>query len=175
MKRNISKGKKLFIELNEYDLKFVKILKHKNVKKVNFIILGNSIAFGFSLTHKIIPLLKRNIFLEKRLKENSIECNFYNFARPQDNNDEHTLDYIVNNKKTSFVDKLIKIDLGNSKFSMRNFTILKNYCFSEDLGITDLIKLDEEGLVNIIIYSGVTGSFLDNITRSGENYIRRFL
>ena len=34
---------------------------------------------------------------------------------------------------------------------MRNFTILKNYCFSEDLGITDLIKLDEEGLVNIII------------------------
>ena len=58
---------------------------------------------------------------------------------------------------------------------MRNFTILKNYCFSEDLGITDLIKLDEEGLVNIIIYSGVTGSFLDNITRSCENYIRRFL
>ena len=74
-----------------------------------------------------------------------------------------------------FVDKLIKIDLGNSKFSMRNFTILKNYCFSEDLGITDLIKLDEEGLVNIIIYSGVTGSFLDNITRDGGNYIKRFL
>ena len=61
MKRNISKGRKLFKELKECDLEFVKILKFKNIKKVNLIILGNSIAFGFSLTHKIIQLLKRNI------------------------------------------------------------------------------------------------------------------
>ena len=38
MKRNISKGKKLFKELNQYDLKFDKKLKHKNFKKVNIII-----------------------------------------------------------------------------------------------------------------------------------------
>lgn len=38
-----------------------------------------------------------------------------------------------------------------------------------DIGMNDLIKQCDSDLANIVVYSGFTGSFLDNITRGGQH------
>lgn len=181
--KQLIKKKQIFKKMKDTDLKFVSMLKMQNINKIKLTSLGNSIAFGFSLSHKIKPLLKRNIFLESILKQNSIRYDVYNFARPQDNNDEHFLDWIINNRKLSYINNLISIDLGNTDKSMKNVIInesdLKSYYPlypKNDIGLQDIIRIKEKKLANIIIYNGLTGSFLDNITRDGcKNAIKRFL
>lgn len=181
--KQLIKNKQILKKMKDTDLEFVSMLKNQQINKVNFTSLGNSIASGFSLSHKIKPLLKRNVLLENILKENKIECNMFNFCRPQDNNDEHILDWIINNRKISYINNLINIDLGNTDKSMKNIIISKTdiqryypIYLENDIGLKDIIRIKEQKLANIIIYNGLTGSFLDNITRGGcKNAIKRFL
>ena len=38
----------------------------------------------------------------------------------------------------------------------------------DDSGLMDLIKESSENMANVVIYNGLTGSFLDNVTREGR-------
>lgn len=164
------------LQLEVQNEKFAEILKRNNIENINLISLGNSIATGYAVNSEIKPLLKRNEKLEKQLKSNNININTYSFARAQDNNDEHILDWIVNNIKQSEINKRVHVDFGNSSNAMDRTCITdenveKYYPLKpkNDIGLSDLIMKNKENEANIIVYNGATGSFLDNFTRKGRH------
>lgn len=94
--------------LHQENEKLANLFKKLNIQKVNFIVLGNSIAAGYNFTGKIIPLLNRNPFLFKLLKEQSIDVKLYNYVRPETNNNENILSWIVNNQTIAEVYEILK-------------------------------------------------------------------
>lgn len=146
-----------------------------DLNKVIISVVGNSISTGFSLVYNTKPFLERNIWLKDVLKKENIELKTYSFARPQDNNDEHIYRALVRNMKLSEINKKIQIDLSNHKRAMSRYHIsdedLQKYFSSnikEDIGLKDVIKINQYGLANIVIYNGLTGSFLDVLTHKGN-------
>lgn len=164
------------LQLEVQNEKFAEMLKRNNIENINLISLGNSIATGYAVNSEIKPLLKRNEKLEKQLKNNNININTYSFARAQDNNDEHILEWILNNIKQSEINKRVHVDFGNSSNAMDRTCITdenveKYYSLKpeNDIGLSDLIMNNNENEANIIVYNGATGSFLDNFTRKGKH------
>ena len=88
-------------KLEKQNKKMVEMLKRNNISKINLTSIGNSIATGYSAIDTIKPLLKRNESLKKQLEKDGIDYNCYSFARPQNNNDEHLLNWLIKNIKLS--------------------------------------------------------------------------
>lgn len=137
--------------------------------------VGNSISSGFSLVYNTKPFLERNIWLKEVFKKEKIEINTYSFARPQDNNDEHIYRALVRNMKLTDINKKIRVDLSNSKRAMSFYHINKDdmekyypISLKNDVGLRDVVDNNEQGTANIIIYNGLTGSFLDVLTHKGN-------
>ena len=107
-----SKELKENLELESNNVKFLEILKRNDISSVNFTSLGNSISTGYSINSIIKPLLKRNESLEGLLNKNNIQLSNYLFARPQDNNDEHILEWFLKNIKHKKIFIMIVINLN---------------------------------------------------------------
>lgn len=166
--KEIKTGKKL----EKQNKKLIEMLKRNNISKINLTSIGNSIATGYSIIDTIKPLLKRNNSLKKQLEKAEIKYNCYSFARPQNNNDEHLLNWLIKNIKLSEVNKIIRLDFGKNINAMDSSCITdeeieKHYPLNpkNDIGFKDLIMEGNENEANIIIYNGGTGSFLDDVTR----------
>lgn len=164
------------LQLENQNERFSKMLKRNNIDTVNMTSLGNSIATGYSMNSVIKPLLKRNENLESLLNSSGININTYSFARAQDNNDEHVLDWILNNIKQSEINRRVHVDFGDGPNAMDRSCIIdenveKYYPLNpvNDIGLNDLIMKNKENEANIIVYNGATGSFLDNFTRKGRH------
>jgi len=164
------------LKLENQNEKFIEMLKRNDITTVNLTSLGNSIATGYSVNSIIKPLLKRNESLETILECSGIKFNSYSFARAQDNNDEHILDWIVNNIKQSEINRRVHVDFGGGPNTMDRTCItdedVEKYYPLEpenDIGLNDLIMNNNENEANIIVYNGATGSFLDNFTRKGKH------
>ncbi len=164
---------------NELELKNIKLAKEFkkfNITSVSLTSVGNSIGNGYSFANKTKPLLYRNETLKDTFKKEDINVNISHFARAQYNNDEEILLYILNNTRLSEINRLCRNDSlkgdtpvkGISKEEWDEYYPLKP---KYDPSINDILKRDEPGLANIVIYNGITGSFLDNITRSGNRSI----
>lgn len=149
---------------------FIKFINENGITSVNLTSVGNSIATGYSMNDSIKPLLLRN---EELINRSNFELNIRAYARAQDNNDEHIFDWFLNNIKQSDINKKVQLDFTSEK-GMPHKTIneeeVKKYYpieITDDIGLRDLTKQKGEHLANIIVYNGITGSFLDNVTRKG--------
>ena len=152
-------------------------LEFEGIKNVRLTSLGNSIASGYSMVRTIKPLLLRNETIEEIFGQANLELERYNFARAQNNNDEHIFSWICRNIKESEINDMCFNDFFPGPTSMPNKGItydeLKEYYPSDfegkiDNGLRDIILSNEENMANIVIYNGCTGSFLDNVTRNGK-------
>lgn len=159
-------------KLEKQNKKMVEMLKRNNISKINLTSIGNSIATGYSAIDTIKPLLKRNESLKKQLEKDGINYNCYSFARPQNNNDEHLLNWLIKNIKLSEVNRIVRLDFG------KNINAMDSSCITDeeieihyplnpknDIGFKDLIMEGNDNEANIIVYNGGTGSFLDDVTR----------
>lgn len=151
------------------------LFKKNNIKKFRLISLGNSIASGYSASRTIKPLFLRNEDLKNVMNSYDITFDHCNFARAQNNGDEHIFEWLVTNIKESEIHKMNRSDYSDSPTSMKTNLInpqvldqLYPLTLEEDRGLQDLIKESDSSLANIVVYSGCTGSFLDNLTRGGK-------
>lgn len=158
------------IELSKVNDLFIKFINGSGISCVNLTSVGNSIATGYSMNDSIKPLLLRNKDL---IKKCNFDLNLRSYARAQDNNDEHVFEWLLNNIKQSDINKKVQLDFMHEKGMPHNninkSDVIKYYPtdIKDDIGLRDLMMQRKEGLANIIIYNGATGSFLDNITRHG--------
>ena len=149
--------------------------REKGVNKLRLTSLGNSIASGYSMVRTIRPLLLRNESIQEIMKANGIDLERYNFARPQNNNDEHIFEWLETNIKESEIHRFNRTDYSNTLTSMTNYGLndeLKEKYYpltdKSDKGLKDLLTESSDNMANIIVYNGATGSFLDALTRNGS-------
>lgn len=153
-------------DVNKSIARLVESLKRLGVKHLNLIGLGTSLTSGFSATDLIKPFLNRAEDLKKILAENGITLNLYNFSTPQKNREKEIHKWIekdvpmseLNRRTVSSLDALgIKVDTENDyPLEPEN-----DACFR------DANKDSGNDSMNIVVYNGFTGSFLDVPSRSG--------
>ena len=157
-------------KLSSVNTDFIDFVNNNGISCVNLTSVGNSIATGYSMNDSIKPLLLRN---EDLINRCNFDLNLRGYARAQDNNDEHIFNWFIDNVKQSDINKKVQLDFtsdnGMPHKTISREDVLKFYPtqISDDIGLKDLVCLDGEDLFNIIVYNGVTGSFLDNFTRHG--------
>lgn len=168
-------NKLLIDRQKELNSKLVDLFQKNGIKKFRLISLGNSIGSGYSAVRTLKPLLLRNESLNMIMNNNGIDLDIHHFARAQNNNDEHIFEWLSSNVKESEIHKLNRNDYSGGASSLPSPGINKNQFdeyypldMDDDIGLQDAIVENDEGMANIIIYNGCTGSFLDNITRNGK-------
>lgn len=166
--QTITKEEKLqILEQNNY--KLARFLEEQHITKLNLIGCGNSITSGYSLSSFTKPLLLRNESIQRIMEEEGINLSRYHFSRAEDNNDEHTYSYFINNIPLSTIHQLNRFDnkemhaTGIIEEDMETY-----YSLTENTTLNQILLDDKKETANIIIYNGATGSFLDNITRKGK-------
>lgn len=171
----MNKNDKVLEEQENLNRRLAAFFHEHHIKHFRLISLGNSIASGYSIVRETKPLLLRNNTLPTIMKEHDIELDIHHFARAQNNNDEHVLEWIESNIKESEIHKMNQNDYSNNSTSMRTTGLteekIKEYYPTEienDVGLKDILTDQESNLANIVIYNGATGSFLDGITRGGN-------
>ena len=159
--------------LNE---KLVFICKENNITNLRLTSIGNSIGSGYSMFRTTKPLLLRNENLGKIMEAYDINLDLHQYARAQNNNDEHVFSWLANNITESEIQKMNVNDYSGGRTSMETNISdenLKKYyplAFKDSLEnpIQDIIFESNDNLANIVIYNGATGSFLDNLSRKGK-------
>lgn len=158
-------------KLPEQNKIFANILHQNQISSVNFIIIGNSIASGYSVASKIQLFFDRNQSLFKELKKQKITYSTYHFSQPYNNSNQTIFNWIKDNQtqkevlnqqiKHYFFSSRKEIDQNNI-----NIQTLKKY-FSKNIkdirGIQDLIKYQKQNHLNIIIFIGNTGATMDYV------------
>lgn len=154
--------------------KIASILKNDSIEKMNLICCGNSIASGYSFK-EIKPLIYRIEDVEEIMKVNGIDANLFNFARAGSNSDEKLLDWLYENISINDVNNINIKDYSSvfkgCPFSNINNDQLMEYFKPHDKNerLGDLVKDSNNKSVNLLIYSGGTGSFLNNQGRDGKH------
>lgn len=155
-------------QLLQSNTALARILKSKGIKKFYITTLGNSLASGYSMANKSMPLLERNHSLRQILFSHGIEPNIYAFTRMENNNDEkiHSWYHLSDSEQ-----ERIRFNRHDA-VKLQYFTKeeLEKY-YSEhpehNDNLKDVIGMTGDDVANILVYSGATGSFLDNVTRGG--------
>lgn len=156
--------------------KLVEIMINNKISKLNLVSCGNSIATGFSMNGISKPLLYRNEGIKEIFTEKGVELNRYHFSRAEDNNDEHTLDFLFNNTKLGEINRLNRFDIANMNFEgLDEEKIEQYYPLNDNTTLKSLFFEDSNTYNNnlassVVVYNGVTGSFLDNVMRNGKHY-----
>ncbi len=155
------------------DLDLVKMLKDNEKTKLILTALGNSISTGFSFCDENKPFLDRNELLEAICEEYDIDLYKYKFARSENNSDQNTLNYILNNYTEKEMNEMNRRDYekyilgGNELLSKEKIEEYYGEDKASDVQIQDILFNTEDDAANIVVYNGLTGSFLDNVTRGG--------
>ena len=109
-----------------------------------------------------------------------VSLDYHSFARPQNNCDEHILEWFINNSSESDIDSLVRHDYLAEETGMHPIGITKEEIDEyypennqKNDGLLDLSKESDDSMANVIVYNGCTGSFLDNNFKKG-NFFRRF-
>lgn len=168
----LKKAKKAFLTgLQKENDFFLHKLKNKKIKEVNFIILGNSLASGYTVVNKIRLFFDRNEDLLEKLKEAKIVTHKYHFAQPYDNENSKILSWLKNNqtsvevfagqKRNYFMGARKEIDKWNIDEKTLESFFAEN--MKENLGVKDLIKKNEVGKLNLVIFLGNTGETMARV------------
>lgn len=157
------------------NIELMKILKDYEKTKLIFTALGNSISTGFSFCDENKPFLDRNELLESACEEYDIDLYKYKFARSENNSDQNTLNYILNNYTEKEMNEMNRRDYekytlsGNELLSKEKIEEYYGEDKASDVQIQDILFNTEDEAANIVVYNGLTGSFLDNVTRGGKH------
>lgn len=169
--------KKVIIEQLKQNINLALLCKENNITNLRITSIGNSIAAGYSMARTIRPLLLRNESLNRIMTSHNINLDLHQYARAQNNNDEHVFNWVTDNITESEIEKMNVNDYSGGKTSMPTNSLIKRemkkyypLAFSDSLEnpIQDIIFESNENLVNIVIYNGATGSYLDNVSRNGK-------
>lgn len=171
-------NKKIFEEQEKINKELASIFKSKKIKSFRITSLGNSIASGYSMFRTTKPLLLRNDSLESIMSESNISLERFHFARAQNNSDEHIFEWLCSNILESQIHKLNINDYIGGKTSMNVCGLTRSKLmeyypvdFPVDRGLKDVVLENGDGMLNVIIYNGCTGSLLDILTRKdGTSY-----
>ena len=167
-------------DLEKENKEFIDILNKLNIENITLTTVGNSISNGLSMKDESKPLLERNEQLFELLEHNDITCETFRFNRWDDNFDEYTYGYLINNIKQSEINKM-----NISDYTDKETGKIKKYIEEEklyeyfplvvdnDKGLNDIVK-DENIQSNIIVYNGGTGAFLNNILRHSNDIFNSF-
>lgn len=71
------------------------------------------------------PLLLRNESIQSIMKKQNIYLERYHFARSQNNNDEHILEWLTSNIKESEIHILNRIDYGDGPNHMITYGLIE--------------------------------------------------
>ncbi|HOZ53796.1 MAG TPA: hypothetical protein PKY25_00455 [Bacilli bacterium] len=180
--------------------KLVKVLKTLNIECVNFIVIGNSLSTGYSMSDSIAPFFDQNDILKKVLINNGIKVNSYNFATPTNNSNEIILDNINKDRSIEYIKQVLArqlkfdkaIDLERDFYfqdvimyrkegiiplsTIKKEIYEKYYKIKEedkDITINNIIKSKNSSTQNIVIFNGCTGELMDTIFRGGSIFETR--
>lgn len=174
-------SEKLIKEQEELNNELASFLHDRGVRNLSLTAFGNSISSGYSLTRTIKPLLLRNDTISSAMSDKGIKLERHNFARAQNNSDEHLFDWLQSNITESDISRFNRLDYSSCESSMITHgldheKIEEYYPTDESVNATinDVFFKTHEGLANIIIYNGCTGSFLDAISRKGALFQQLF-
>ena len=162
-------------KVGEDDIELLKMLEGEEKTELILTALGNSISTGFSFCDENKPLLDRNELLEAVCEEYGVDLYKYKFARSENNSDQNTLNYILNNYTEKEMNEMNRRDyekyLLSGKELLSKEEINKYYGKDKasDVHIQDILFNTKDDSANIVIYNGCTGSFLDNVTRGGKH------
>lgn len=158
-------------ELQKENNFFLHKLKNKKIEEVNFIILGNSLASGYTVVNKIRLFFDRNEDLLEKLKKAKIVAHKYHFAQPYDNENSKILAWLKNNqtsaeifagqKKNYFTGPRKEIDKWNIDEKTLESFFAEN--MKKNLGVRDLIQKNEAGKLNLVIFLGNTGETMARV------------
>jgi hypothetical protein len=155
------------------------VLSEDGISNLRLINVGNSIASGFSYRRLTKPLFLRNETLRDKLNNHGVELDYHHFARPQNNNDEHILEWFVDNISERSIALMNRNDYLDGKTSLFPSGITekevdKYFPYEDDKNfrIMDLIRESSDDMANIVVYNGCTGSFL-NGNRYGR-FLQKF-
>lgn len=176
MKNYLNQDKLAEQMLGQLNMNLSFLFKENGIKKFNFLSVGNSISSGYSALRTTKPLLLRNEGIKSDMaRYGGVECGLYHFARAQNNNDEHIYDWIMSDIKLSEIYKMNRNDyeIGPTRMKITGLTdaqIEQYYPLKTeaDKGLKELILESSPTLANIVVYNGLTGSFLDGFTRKGN-------
>lgn len=154
--------------LNHENNEFISMLDSNDIQSVNMVAVGNSISFGYSAKDDIIPLLLRNEKLA-----NDPRINMYHYSRAQFNCDGHFLEYMSKDYHISDINSIVRNDLSSETSGLNHDYITQQqideyYPLTLDYDPTLSELISEDDSVNIIIYNGDTGLFLDRLTINGD-------
>ncbi len=183
-----------------FSIRLVNILKTLNINNVNFIVIGNSLSSGYSMSDFVAPFFDQKDILKNTLTNNGIQMNSYNFATPANNSNEIILDNINKDRSIEYVKQILSrqlkfdktIDLERDFYSydvlkyrkegiipistIKKEVYERHYKPQEedkDITIGNIIKSSDKGTQNIVIFNGCTGELMDTIFRGGNIFETR--
>lgn len=138
------------------------------IKKLNLVLIGNSIIAGYRRKGKIKKLFfKENMYDEIKniFDKSNIELNIFDFSRPQDNGNRRILELIVKNTDLNTMNFLSIKDV-NYLAKLNNDT---SYISNEDMYqyqtkniyINDILSNKDKDTYTIILFGGCTGRILE--------------
>ena len=147
--------KKVIIEQLKQNINLALLCKENNITNLRITSIGNSIAAGYSMARTIRPLLLRNESLNRIMTSHNINLDLHQYARAQNNNDEHVFNWVTDNITESEIEKMNVNDYSEGKTSMPTNSLIKraeeilNIYESEgvkerEFTQTSLFSLDEE-------------------------------
>lgn len=181
-------------------IKLSEIAKTLNINNINFIVIGNSLSTGYSMSDFIAPFFDQKEVLKKILNNNGIEIHNYNFATPTNNSNEIILDNIYKDRSIAYVKEILSrelrfeeaIDLERDfyfndviryrKEGIIPISSIKKEVYDQyykikpedkDITINSIIKNSNPNTKNIVIFNGCTGELMDTIFRGGSLFETR--
>lgn len=136
-----------------------KMLQQTGIKHINFVVIGNSLASGYSMSEEIAPFFDQFRFIKQELLENGITSNIYNWAIPHDNSNEKILQILQENTS---LEKIKRIQAYHLRFpySIDN---------SDPIGFDDVVKYKTEGVLPLGEISKKTYDRYFKIQEGDEN------
>ncbi len=186
---------KLINDYNVNSQQLVASLVGADVSHVNFIVLGNSLSSGYSMSDQIKPFFDQNDILKNHLTLNNIAYDIYNFGLVAGNSNGNILNVLNENRSLEYIKKVFAHDLNFAESVANSKKIgaaeIKAYkrtgylpvgTISEQdyqdfykineadntIKILDLLKDKKAGAQNIVIINGFTGELMDMIFRGGK-------
>lgn len=152
----------------------IKFLKANHIKVVRIIVIGNSVASGFSLSCKMKPLMFYNSDFVKNLENCGVKVEVNHFARPQDNNNKRILEWLYQDVTVCNIQNQALIDNNQMYHQFKREKYLNSneekarfydHVPNQDKKISEIMQ-HEENVYHICILSCGTGAFLDSLTRN---------
>ena len=150
----------------------IDILKRQD-KKVNFVIIGNSLSAGYSIIEDTIPYLYRNQEFIKELDSNNIFYSIYHFATPRNNENSAILFNLI--KEINIKDINTKVDNDIKFFNnelnwsgINRDKLSKYYDINETENKSVREILEDNNAINIIILNCCTGGCLALFNRGNK-------